>query len=319
MTKALVSALWLALFTWVQPTPAQEVYPAKALHIVVPIGAGGSADLGARVVARKLAEDLGQPVVVENRPGGNQVIGISAVQGAPADGYTLLWTTSGIFAASVVNKTVPFDAFKDFDPITLGGRTNAGIFVHNSVPVNSLESLVDYAKKNPGKLNFGSTGGSVTLLFQYFMQTVGIDMTAVLYKSQPAVWLDFLSGEIQVMIERPSVGKAQITGKAKAVAVTGARRDPDMPDLPTVAELGYSGFEIDTWQAMFIKSGTPPERLAKIRSAMARVMADPDVRKQFVEIGVEPIGSTPEELATLSRRDAARWKTVAAKSGFKAQ
>lgn len=301
------------------PAAAQDTFPNKPIKIIVPLGAGGSSDLGARIVARKLSEELKQPVVVENRSGGNQVIGIGAVKAAPADGYTLLWTTSGIFAAAVVNKTVPFDGLKDFDPITLGGRTNAIVVVHNSVPVTDLKSFVDYAKANPNKLNFASTGGSVTLLIQYFMQTVGIDMPIVTYKSQPASMNDFLSGQVQVMIDRPSVYKAQIATHGRAVAVTGAKRDRDTPEVPTVAEQGYKGFDIDTWQAMFIRSGTPPDRLAKIRAAVAKVMADPEVRKQFVDIGVEPAGSSADELAALSRSDAARWKTVAAKSKYQAE
>lgn len=301
------------------PVAAQETFPNKPIKIIVPLGAGGSSDLGARIVARKLTEELKQPVVVENRSGGNQVIGIGAVKTAPADGYTLLWTTSGIFAASVVNKNVSFDALKDFDPITLGGRTNAVVIVNNAVPVTDLKSFVEYAKANPGKLNFASTGGSVTLLIQYFMQTVGIDIPVITYKSQPASMNDFLSGQVQVMIDRPSVYKSQIATHGRAVAVTGAKRDRDTPEVPTVAELGYKGFDIDTWQAMFIRSGTPPDRLAKIRSAVAKVMADPEVRKQFVDIGVEPSGSSAEELAALSRSDAARWKAVAARSKYQAE
>lgn len=318
MNARLFPAL-LALLVWCAPATAQEPYPAKPLRIIVPLGPGGSADLGARIVARKLSADLGQPVVVENRAGGNQVIGTAAAHSAPADGYTLLWTTSGLFAASVVNKSVPFDALKDFEPVALGGRTNAVVVVHNTVPVSDLKSFVDFARKNPGKLNFASTGGSVTLLFEYFMQTVGIEMTAVLYKSQPASVNDFLGGNIQVMIERPSVYKAQIAGRGKAVAVTGARRDRALPDVPTVAQQGYPGFEIDTWQAMFVRSGTPADRLEKIRRAVARALADPEVRRQFIDIGVEPEGAGPEELAALGRHDAARWRAVAARAGFQPQ
>lgn len=316
MNAKFLIAACLAICAATTPAAAQETFPNKPIKIIVPLGAGGSSDLGARIVARKLSEELKQPVVVENRSGGNQVIGIGAVRAAPADGYTLLWTTSGIFAAAVVNKTVPFDGLKDFDPITLGGRTNAIVVVHNSVPVTDLKSFVDYAKSNPNKLNFASTGGSVTLLIQYFMQTVGIDMPIVTYKSQPASMNDFLSGQVQVMIDRPSVYKSQIATHGRAVAVTGAKRDRDTPEVPTVAEQGYKGFDIDTWQAMFIRSGTPPDRLAKIRAAVTKVMADPEVRKQFVDIGVEPAGSSAEELAALSRSDAARWKAVAAKSRF---
>jgi tripartite-type tricarboxylate transporter receptor subunit TctC len=304
----------IAMCALILPVAAQETFPGKPLKIIVPLGAGGSSDLGARLVARKLADELKQPVVVENRPGGNQVIGIAAVKNAPPDGYTLLWTTSGIFAAAVVNKAVPFDALKDFEPITLGGRTNAVVIVHNAIPVTDLKSFVDYAKSNPGKLNFASTGGSVTLLIEYFMQTVGMDMPIITYKSQPASMNDFLSGQVQVMIDRPSAYKAQIAGHGRAVAVTGAKRDHDLPEVPTVAEQGHKGFDIDTWQAMFIRSGTPPDRLAKIKTAMARVMADLELRKQFLDIGVDPVGSNAEELAALSRSDAARWKTVAAKS-----
>lgn len=316
MNAKFLIAACLAICAATTPAAAQETFPNKPIKIIVPLGAGGSSDLGARIVARKLSEELKQPVVVENRSGGHQVIGIGAVKAAPADGYTLLWTTSGIFAAAVVNKTVPFDGLKDFDPITLGGRTNAIVVVHNSVPVTDLKSFVDYAKSNPNKLNFASTGGSVTLLIQYFMQTVGIDMPIVTYKSQPASMNDFLSGQVQVMIDRPSVYKSQIATHGRAVAVTGAKRDRDTPEVPTVAEQGYKGFDIDTWQAMFIRSGTPPDRLAKIRAAVTKVMADPEVRKQFVDIGVEPAGSSAEELAALSRSDAARWKAVAAKSRF---
>jgi tripartite-type tricarboxylate transporter receptor subunit TctC len=316
MNRRFLCAVGLSMWVPALPLAAQEAFPVKPIKIVVPLGAGGSSDLGARLVARKLAEELKQPVVVENRPGGNQVIGIGAVKSAPPDGYTLLWTTSGIFAASVINKTVPFDALGDFEPITLGGRTNAVVIVQNSVPVHDLKSFVDYARNNPGKLNFASTGGSVTLLIQYFMQTVGIDMPVVSYKSQPAAMNDFLSGQVQVMIDRPSVYKAQIAGHGRAVAVTGARRDRDLPDVPTVAEQGHKGFEIDTWQAMFVRSGTPADRLSKIRLAVARVMADPELRRQFGDIGVDPVGSSAEELGALGRSDVQRWKAVAAKSRF---
>jgi len=318
MKISLLPALFVALLGMVQSPGAQEIYPSKTIRIVVPIGPGGSADLGARVIARKLSDELKQPVVVENKPGGNHVVGTSAVANAPADGYTLLWTTGGLLAASVVNKTVPFDAFKDFQPITLGGRTNAAVVVSNGVPVNDFVSFLDYAKKNPGKLNYGSTGGSVTLLFEHFMQTTGINMTAILYKSQPAIWNDLLSGQIQVMIERPSAAKAQIAGgRAKIVAVTGSPRDPDTPEIPSVSEHGFTGFSIDTWQGMFIRAGTPPERVAKVKEAMARVMASPDVRAELVKIGVVPIGSSAEELAELSRKEFALWKAVALKSNFK--
>ena len=317
MKLSLLSSLFAALLVVAQTSGAQEIFPSKTLRIVVPIGPGGSADLGARVVARKLSDELGQPVIVENKPGGNHVVGTSAVANAPADGYTLLWTTGGLLAASVVNKTVPFDAFRDFQPITLGGRTNAAVIVNNNVPVKDFASFLDYAKKNPGKLNYGSTGGSVTLLFEYFMQTTGINMTAVLYKSQPAIWNDVLSGQIQVMIERPSAAKAQVGNRAKIVAVMGEPRDADTPDIPTVSEHGFKGFSMYTWQGMFIRSGTPPDRLGKIKEAMGRVMASPEVRAELVKIGVEPIGSTAEELAELSRKESALWKAVALKSNFK--
>lgn len=296
---------------------AQEAYPNKAVRIVVPIGAGGVADSGARIVARRLSEELGQPVIVENRPGANQVIGTALVATAPADGYTLLWTTGGIAAVSVLAKSVPFDAFRDFAPVTLGGRSNLAVIGSASMPGNTLASFLSHARQNPGKLNYGTTTGSVTLIFEHLKQLADLDITAVPYKSTPNVWTDLFGGQIQVMLEAPTAAKAQVAGgRAKILAVTGGSRSADLPDVPTLSEQGLKDFNVYTWQGMFVRAGTPPDRLARIRNAMVNVMGNADVRAQFVKIGVEPVGSTPAELSDLMRSDLQLWRSVAKKANI---
>jgi tripartite-type tricarboxylate transporter receptor subunit TctC len=296
---------------------AQENYPNKAIRIVVPIGAGGVADSGARIVARQLAEELKQPVIVENRPGGAQVVGTAAVATAAADGYTLLWTTGGIAAAPVVVKSVPFDPFKDFEPITLGGRSNVALVGSASLPEASIAALLAQTKAQPGKLNYGTTGGSVTLIFEHFKQVTQADLTAVAYKSTPNAWADLMGGQIQLLMEAPAAAKAQASsGKAKILAVSGAQRSPDLPDVPTVSEQGFPNFSLYTWQGMFMRAGTPADRVATVKSAMAKVMANPEVRQQFLKLGVEPIGSSSAELAALMQKDLQLWRAVAAKAGI---
>lgn len=299
---------------------SDDAWPTKPIRMVVPIGPGGGTDLGGRLVARKLSEHLEQPVIVENRPGANGVVGTQVVAQAPADGYTLLYAPAGFAASPALVKSLPYDIEKDFEPISLAARLNLAIISRKGLPVQNLTELIAYSKRHPGVLNYASTTSAVTLMVEHFKNVTGADLTAVAYRGGPNAWTDFIGERIDVIFEVPAIAKGHVeAGHGRALAMSGGTRAVEMPHVATVAEAGYANYEVYTWQALFARSGTPTAVLNRLQQAFSAVMQSPDVREQFVHMGLEPVGSTAEELRTLVRHESANWIEVARKANIQAQ
>lgn len=295
-------------------------WPSRPVRLVVPIGTGGGTDLGGRLLAKRLSERWGQQVVVDNKPGANGVIGTQAVSQSPADGYTLLYAPAGFAASPAVVKNLPFDIYRDFEPISLTARLNLVIIAGGRVPATTLPEFIAYSRANPGKLNYATTTSAVTLLVEHFKNVTGADMTAVTYRSGPNSWVDFLGDRLDVIFESPALASAQLkAGHGKALAVTGGTRAAELPNVQTVAEAGFRDFQVYTWQALFARAGTPPDVLRKIKRDIAAVMAEPEIRDQFAKLGLEPVGSTAEELAALVRRESSNWIAVGRRAKIEPQ
>lgn len=262
-------------------------YPNRPIHIIVPYTAAGSSDFVARTVAAKMQENMDHAVVVDNRPGGNAVIGSELVAKAAPDGYTLLLGGSSVLAANPALYTnLPYDTLRDFAPITNAVMSPIVVVVHPSVPVNSIKELIAYAKANPGKLNYGSAGvgNTLHLAAEMFCLTAGITMTHVPYKGASQALGDLLGGSIQVMFDLPQTPLSNIqAGKLKALAVTGKKRVPVMPDVPTMAEAGFPEYNFGTWIGFVAPAGTPPAVMSRLYKEMVKTLNQPEVQNAFAQ------------------------------------
>jgi tripartite-type tricarboxylate transporter receptor subunit TctC len=299
-------------------TPA---YPTKPIRLVVPFPPGGATDIIARAVAQKLGEAWGQSIVVDNRPGAGGNIGTELVAKAPPDGYTLEMGTVGTHAinASLYAK-IPFDHVKDFAPIILVAGVPNVLEVTPSLPVNSVQELITYAKANPGKLNFASSGNgtSIHLSGELFKVMTGVQMTHVPYKGSAPAIQDLLSGQVQLMFDNLPPSLPQIkAGKLHALAVTSAARAPALPDVPTIAESGLPGFEASSWFGLLAPAGTPPAIIAKINAEVATWLASPEGKEKLASIGANAAGGSPDDFARHIQAETAKWAKVVKESGAK--
>ena len=293
---------------------AADDYPSRATRIVVPYPPGGFNDTLARTVGDRLAKAWKQPVVVDNRPGGNTVLGNSLVAKSPPDGYTILITPLPFSALpSLYGNKLPYDALKDFTPLVWAGSTQNALVVRPDLGLNSLRELIDYAKKNPGKLNFGSTGSGSSnhLSMELFMSMTGTRMTHVPYKGSAPAVMAMLGGEIDVLFDNvPNVMQQIKAGKLKPLAVTGTSRAALLPETPTVMEAGVPGYEVTVWFGMQMPAGTPRSVVERANQDIVRILRDPEVVRLFREQGVEVVASTPEAFGELVQREVRRWTRV---------
>jgi len=296
-------------------------YPNKPVRLIVPYPAGGTTDIIARVAAQQLSERLKQPFVVENKAGANGAIGSVEVARAPADGYTLLMGTASTHGInSAVYKSLPYDAVKDFAPVTIVASTPNIIAVHPSVPAKNLQELLALAKAQPGKLNYGSTslGGSPHMSAELLKMMAGVDMVHVPYKGAAPMLTDLMGGQVQVGFDNlPSTINFVRSGRVRAIAVTTPQRWPGAPDIPTVAESGLPGYEVSGWFGLLAPAGTPPAVLATIQQALAEAVKQPDINKQMLELGAQPVANTPDAFAKLVQADVAKWRDVVKTTGVK--
>jgi tripartite-type tricarboxylate transporter receptor subunit TctC len=297
-------------------------YPAKPIRFVVPYPAGGPLDTVARLLGQKVSESVKQPVIVDNKPGAGGNIGADAVAKSPPDGYTILM---GAVATHAINPTlyaaIPYDAVKDFIPVTQVASTPNVLVVNPSIPANNVREFIAYAKANPGKLNFGSgsTGSAGHLAGELFKTMAGVDMTHVPYKGAAPAMNDLIGGQIQLMFDNLASSLGQVrAGRVKALAVTTAKRTPLAPELPTIAESGLPGFDINTWFGIFVPAGTPREIVDRLHDQFAHALASPDVREKMLSLGAEPVGNRPEEFAAYIRAEADKYARVIRASGAKA-
>jgi tripartite-type tricarboxylate transporter receptor subunit TctC len=299
---------------------AQQPWPSKPVTVVAPFQAGGGVDLLARRIAAELAEKLGQPFVVENRAGANGNIGATSVAKAAPDGYTLLIATPGIAVQNkMVYKTMPFDADRDFVPIVLIAKAPQLVVITPKLPIKTMGELVAYAKANPGKLNFGSTGvgsqGHITL--ELLKKITDTQITHVPYRTSAPINTDIISGQIEGSINYATVSVGAVKdGLMRALAITSKARSHDLPDVPTLEEAGFPGFESTGWYALVAPRGTPAAVIAKMNAIVnAYVASDAGVR-QLGELGMQAAGGTPEDLIAWIKSEHERWGPIIKAAGI---
>jgi tripartite-type tricarboxylate transporter receptor subunit TctC len=312
----LATAFLLALAA---PAPAQE-WPQQTIHIVVPFGPGGGSDIVGRILGQSLQQKLGQPVVVENRPGAGGTIGNEAIARADKDGYTLGIMTAGQIISAVMIKNMHYDQRTAFEPITQVATAGLMMVARPDFPANDVKELIAAAKAKPGKLVFGSPGFGATqhLAAELFKQTAGVDMLHVPFRTSPEAITGLLSSQVDVVFETVSAVLGQVQGgKLKALAVTGKDRFPAVPDVPAAIESGLlPGYDVATWYGVFAPRGTPPAVIAKLNKTLNEIIGEPVVRERLTTAGVIVQGSTPEAFGQLMADELARWETVRKAAGL---
>ena len=297
-------------------------YPAKPVRVVVAFTAGGTTDMLSRLVAQQLTEKLKQAFLIDNKPGGGGNIGTELVVRAAPDGYTLIVNSVGPMA---VNATLygklPYNPLTDLVPVVQIADVPNVLVVHPSLPVKSMEEFVAYAKAHPGELNYGSTGiGTSSHLAGYMLaQRAGVQATHVAYKGAEAL-RDLLAGRVQFMFATiPSVMPHITAGKLRAIAVSSLKRSRSLPDVPTVADKGFAGFEAGSWFGFFAPKGTPPEVIAQLNKAVNEVLLIPAIEQQMVAQGADPVGGTPGQLGQFVQREHDKWRVIVRDSGARAE
>ncbi len=320
LTGRVLASLFLTLSLCGAALAADD-YPAKQTRIIVPYPPGGFNDTLARTVGDRLSKVWKQPVVVDNRPGGNTVLGNNLAAKAPADGYTILITPLPFSALpALYGAKLPYSAQKDFQPLVWAGSTQNALVVRNELGISSVRELVDYAKKNPGKINFGSTGSGSSnhLSMELFMSMTGTKLTHVPYKGSAPAVMAMLGGEIDVLFDNvPNVMQQIKAGKLKAIAVTGTKRTPLLPEVPTVAESGVPGYDVTVWFGMQMPAGVPKPIVDRANRDIVQILKDPEVVKLFRDQGVEVEASTPEGFGELLNREIPKWTKVVNDAGVK--
>ncbi len=313
-------AIAAAIVVVAAPAFAQSAYPSKPVRLVVPFPAAGTTDIIARATAQKLSEAWGQQVIVDNRPGAAGNIGSELVAKAAPDGYTLLMGTVGTHAINPsLYAKMPYDHVKDFVPVILVAGVPNVLVVNPDLPVKSVPELIAYAKANPGKLNFASSGSgtSIHLSGELFKTMTGVKMTHVPYKGSAPALTDLIGGQVQLMFDNLPSSLAFIkAGKLRALAVTSATRAPALPDVPTVAD-SLPGFEASSWFGLLAPAGTPPEIVAKINGEVAKWLATPDAKEKMAAQGANIAGGTPDDFAKHIQSESAKWAKVVKESGAK--
>jgi tripartite-type tricarboxylate transporter receptor subunit TctC len=297
---------------------AAQLYPSRQIEIVVPFVAGGTTDNIARMLAQRFSDVWRETVIVSNRPGGGATIGTAVVAKAPPDGHTLLITTLA-FATTPALQKLPYDAEKDFAPVTELAAIPLVLVVHPSVPVTTLGEFIALAKAEPGRLDYISAGAgtSTHLAAEMFNAAAGLKLVHVPFKGNAEGMNALLGGHVKVYFaQSASVLQHVRAGTLRAIAVTTASRIAALPDVPTIAELGFPGYEISTWQGMFAPAGTPKEVVAKISAEAVAMINTPEVRGRMAHEGADPVGSTPEQFAARVKGEMAKWSKVIRDAGL---
>ena len=290
-----------------------QTYPSRTVTIVTPFSPGGPVDAMARVFAGKMSESMGQPVIVENRAGAGGAIGMNSVAKAAPDGYTILYSPNSIAINPALYRKLPFNPEKDLAPISQALSTTLVLAAHPKIKISSVQELVSLARAQPGKLNFGSSGVAdpLQLAMEMLKTSTGVDLLAIPYKGQGPMFGALLAGEVDVAVVSLQAALAPIrSGQLRVLAVTGSKRSPALPEVPTVAESGVPGYDISSWHGFFAPAATPQEIIARLHKEIARAVHLPDVRQRVEATGNEVVGSTPEEFAEKFRTDVARFKKI---------
>jgi len=314
-------AATVALISAVVPASEVVAYPTKPLRLLVPFPPGGPVDITARIIGPELSQSMGQPVVVDNRAGAGGILAADLVAKSLPDGHTLLLgTVSNAINPAVVPK-LPFDAQRDFIPVTLLVVITSILAVHPGVPATSVQSLLALAKAKPGALRYASTGNGTPghLAAELFKSMGGVDMLHVPYKGAAPALVDVMSGQVQVvLLSAPGLVPHVRAGRLRALAVTNAKRSTLLPELPTIAESGLPGFEAEGWHGVFVPTKTPATVVEQLNLALLNALANEEVRKRLMQGGAEPVGLPPAEFAAKFRAEVERWARVVKSAGIKA-
>ncbi len=298
-------------------------YPVRPMRLVVGFAPGGSTDVTARIIADKLGNALGQQVIVDNRSGAGGNIGADVVAKSNPDGYTLLMATTGVMAFNhYLYSKLPFSAEKDLAPVTQVGSLPLILIVPASLPAKSVKELVTMAKSQPGKYSFGSSGvgGATHVTAELFKALAAIDIVHVPYKGSGQMMTDLLGGQVQIAFDQIASSISHVkSGKLRALGITTAKRSTLLPDLPTIAEGGVTGYEATSWNGFAVRSGTPRPVINLLQQETRKAMAVPEVKEKMYALGIEPIGSTPEEFATHIRAEREKWIPLFIKIGIQPQ
>ncbi|WP_226381435.1 tripartite tricarboxylate transporter substrate binding protein [Falsiroseomonas ponticola] len=300
------------------PALAQEAWPARPVRVIVPFAAGGGADLVARAVSAKLQERLGRQFVIDNRPGGAGNIGTDAAAKAAPDGYTLLITGPSHVNNAHLFRSLPFDPIRGFAPVSLLTSAPYVLIADPALPLRSLGDLVAAAKARPGALSYGSAGNGTAghLAMEMIKSQAGIDMVHVPYRGSPAVLTDIMGGRIAVAFDNVlSSAPGIAAGQLRGLAVSGARRAPALPEVPTIAESGLPGFDVTVWQGALFPAGTDPAIVARLGAEMGLAMQAPDLRARLAELGAEAIGGTPADFARFLEQEMRVWGEAVRQTG----
>jgi len=296
-------------------------YPNKPVRLIIPFAPGGTIDPITRMLGEAMGKALGQNFVIDNRPGANGNVGMAAAAKAEPDGYTLIMTSSGAYVTNVsLYKKIPFDPVKDFEPIILYGNVPNILVVNPVVPVKTLKEFTDYVKANPNKLNFGSTGNgsSMHLAGELYKSMTGTQMTHVPYNSPAQATQDLLGGTTQLMFQlMTGIWQHVNTGRVHAIAVLAPKRSATLPNVPTTAEAGMPGLESSAWFALLAPRGTPKAVIAKLNAEVNKLLNDSAFRKRIMDVGVEPMGGTPQDCARYRDSEIRKWAKVVQVSGAK--
>jgi len=307
----------LASTAWAQP------YPSRPIRVIVPFVPGGNVDITARTVAPALGDALGQPVVVENRPGAAGMVGAQAMMSSPADGYTLMMgSNSSLAVAPNLYPSWPYDPIKGIAPISNLAITPFVLVVKLGLPAQSLADFVKLAKEKPGQLSMasGGNGSSNHLVGELFQMMTGLKFSHVPYKGTGAALVDLAGGQVDLLFDQASSTVPNVRGgKIRALAVASSSRQSALPDTPTFAEAGLRDFEIDNFTGLVGPAGMPAEAVAKLHAAAVKALATPQVKERFASLGVQPVGDTPEQFGAVIREDLARWSKVIKSAGVKVE
>lgn len=304
---------WMALCLMVSVGAQAQTYPSKPIRLIVPFPAGGATDIFARTLSQKLAEKLGTSVVVDNKPGAGGTLGSDMVAKAPPDGYTLLLATSSTHSIGPnLNPKMPYDAVRDFTPIGQVGNAPSIMLVPNSSPAKTVQEWIDYARKNPGRLNYASSGNGtiVQLTAELFKSQAGVFVVHIPYKGTALAMPDLISGKVDVLFDSLPTGLPHVRdGRLRALGVTTAQRTPLAPGVPPISEV-LPGYESTTWFGVFGPPGLRPELVNRINTAANQALKDAEVADKLQKLGIEAVGGTPAEFTSMLASESAKWKKI---------
>jgi tripartite-type tricarboxylate transporter receptor subunit TctC len=303
----------ILLATFIPDGLQAQTYPNRPIRLVVPFAAGGAVDVLARLLGSKLSEQLGQPVVVENKPGAGGTLAADQVAKSPPDGYSILENTNGAAIAPALYKSLPFDALHDFAPVTQLVASNLVLVASPKSGITSVKELIERAKTNPDKLNYGSSGigNPLHLTMEMIKHATGIQIQAVPFRGDAQINAALITGEVEIAVVPLATAVPLINdGRIRALGITGAKRSPAAPDVPTVAEAGVPGFVSTSWQGLFMPAKTPPAIVARLQQETAKALTLPDVRARLGTMAYEGIGNTPAEFDAFYRSEIAKFAKV---------